>query len=111
VTLTADARVPTDRASRYLVQLCQHLDQMGNQHAHGRGARTHGEPPQVPQVEYTDDHGVITFADGRCTIDATPDALALRVEAPDAESLQNIQAGLAHRLETIGRRDKLTVTW
>jgi uncharacterized membrane protein YcjF (UPF0283 family) len=35
----------------------------------------------------------------------------LRAEAADEESLRRLQDLVAHRLETIGRRDRLKVTW
>lgn len=37
--------------------------------------------------------------------------LRLRAEAPDAETLDQIQRGVAGRLEQIGRRDGLVVHW
>ncbi len=42
---------------------------------------------------------------------ATADALPLRAQAADQDSLQRIQDGIARRLETVGRRDQLRVTW
>lgn len=42
---------------------------------------------------------------------ATADALRLRAEATDQDGLQRIQDGIARRLETVGRRDHLRVTW
>jgi hypothetical protein len=44
-------------------------------------------------------------------MEATDDALILRVEASDDDSLRRLQDGIAGRLQTIGRRDRLTVTW
>jgi len=48
---------------------------------------------------------------GQWTGRATPDTLTLRAEATDEKNLQRIQDLLAGRLEKIGRRDHLTVTW
>jgi hypothetical protein len=48
---------------------------------------------------------------GQWTLQATPDALTLHAEAANEEDLQRIQDLLAARLEKIGRRDHLTVTW
>jgi hypothetical protein len=42
---------------------------------------------------------------------ATDDALILEAEATTADGLRRIQDGITRRLETIGRRDQLTVTW
>lgn len=55
--------------------------------------------------------GIIDFGWGRCTLNATADALTLHAEAGDPQHLQQIQDGITARLERIGRRDKLTVTW
>lgn len=98
--LIADARVATDRARRYLVQLCRHLELVAQ-----------GRPQMQAHVEWSDDRGVISFGRGRCTLRADPGVLALRAEAPDEEALRLIQQRVADRLEQIGRRDRLTVTW
>jgi hypothetical protein len=98
--LTAEASVATERSSRYLVQLCRHLD-----HA----ARMH--PQLQANAEWSEDRGVITFGFGRCVLHAERDALTLRAEATDTESLLRIEQRVADRLAQIGRRDGLTVTW
>jgi hypothetical protein len=106
---TAEARLATDRASRYLAQLCQHANHMG-QHHWPRAGRGH-VPPKVEHVESSGTDGVIRFGSGQCVLHATPDALTVRVEATDEDSLWRLQERITHRLETIGRRDQLTVTW
>jgi hypothetical protein len=42
---------------------------------------------------------------------ASPGLLALRAEATDEESLRRIQGLLAARLQKLGWREGLTVTW
>lgn len=106
--LTAEAHIITDRASRYLTQLCRHADQMGHMPLAGHGAH---RPPEVQHVDYSDTHGSVHFADGQWTIQATGDRLTLRVEATDEDTLRRLQNGVTKRLETIGRRDHLTVQW
>jgi hypothetical protein len=69
--LVAEGRVETERASRYLVQLCRHVH-LAAQHNHGMQA----------QVDWSVDRGMISFGWGRCTLRADPAALALRAEAP-----------------------------
>lgn len=101
---TAEARVPTDRASRYLTQLCRHTNQMGRMRHAGSG-------PQVRHTESSDTTGTVHFGQGTCTLTAEPDALILRVDADDETTLRQLQDGITRRLETIGRRDRLTVTW
>jgi hypothetical protein len=104
---TAQTRIPTDRAGRYLVQLCQHLNQISGHARHGAG----GGPPPIRHVEWSDSHGVIEFASGQCTLDATGDALTIDLAAADTDELREMQQTLAARLKTIGRRDNLVVTW
>jgi hypothetical protein len=54
--LIAEANVETGRSSRYLVQLCRHVDKAGRAH-----------PQMQAHVEWSDDRGVISFdwADAR----------------------------------------------
>ncbi len=107
---TAQTRIPTDRAGRYLAQLCHHLNQISGHARHG-SATDGGGPPQVRRVEWNGSHGVIDFASGRCTLDATSDELTIKLAAEDANELQQLQELLSARLETIGRRDNLVVAW
>jgi hypothetical protein len=44
-------------------------------------------------------------------LSASADMLTVRAEAADEENLERLQTLLARRLETIGRRDQLTVVW
>jgi hypothetical protein len=107
---TAKTRIPTDRAGRYLVQLCQHLSQISGHARHGSATDGSGHPP-IQHVEWSDSHGVIEFASGRCTLDATGDTLTVDLSADDASELLELQQMLAARLTTIGRRDNLVVAW
>jgi hypothetical protein len=108
---TAVAQVDTDRASRYLVQLCRHVSQMGGRGGHRPPSRGGHVPPEVQHVEWTDTRGTIDVGWGRCTVEATADVLTLRLESADEEGLQRLQAAVTHRLETIGRRESLEVAW
>jgi hypothetical protein len=98
--LIAEASVATERSSRYLVQLCQHIHKVGRAH-----------PQMQAHVEWSDDRGVISFHWGRCTLRADPGVLRLRAEAADAEGLHQLEQRVGGRLEQVGRRDRLTVTW
>jgi uncharacterized protein len=98
--LTAEASVATDRAGRYLVQLCRHVN---------LAARAH--PQMRARAEWSDDRGVISFSAARCTLRAEPGVLRLRAEAPDEPSLRELEQRVAERLAQVGRRDRLTVTW
>lgn len=111
---SAEARIDTDRSSRYLVQLCKHASAMGR----GRhGARMHpgaapaGREVQV-QAEWTDTRGRLTFTPwGECTLAADADALRLRIDARDESGLHNIRDILTKDVDRIGRRDNLILTW
>ena len=98
--LIAEARVATERSSRYLVQLCRHVNLVAR-----------ANPQMQAHVEWSDDRGVISFGRGRCTLRADPGVLALYAEAPDEDSLHQLEQRVAGRLEQVGRRDRLTVTW
>jgi hypothetical protein len=98
--LIAEANVETERSSRYLEQLCRHVSLVAQRH-----------PQMQAQVEWSEDRGVIRFGGARCTLRADPGVLTLRAEAPDEESLHQLEQRVAGRLEQVGRRDRLTVTW
>lgn len=110
--LASRAYVQTDRAVRYLAQLCDHGSQLSRIGAHR--PRSHGDggvPPAVRHAGWSGTDGLIDFGRGRCTLHATGDALTLTAEADDLPNLRRIQQGVARRLERIGRRDRLSVTW
>ena len=105
----ADARVETDRAARYLKQLTRHVSQMRARH----GLALHGgdRQPKVLRVESRSNAAKMQFEIGTCFLEAHEDALLLRLVADDETNLQVLQDAIAHRLTTVGRREKLTVTW
>lgn len=108
---SADAQISTERASRYLRQLGQHLGQLSRiRHAVPTGHRGQ-PPPPVQRVELTDACATIHFRNGICTMRAAPHTLTVRIDADDQDALRQLQDGVAHRLETIGRREHLTVDW
>src|SRR5215813_13760219 len=107
---SVEARVRTERASRYLAQLCRHTSQVsvlahGNSHEAGAASAT----PR--RAEYSETDGVVDFDRGHCTLRATPEELILLVEADDEQDLRLLQDALATRVQQIGRRDQLSVTW
>ena len=75
-------------------------------HGHGND----GAPPAATATS-AGAEGIIDFGWGRCTLRATDGALTLRAEAEDPRRLRQIEDGVAARLQRIGRRDQLTVTW
>lgn len=100
---TAEADVPTERASRYLQQLCSHARRM--RHGHGRG---HAGPSAEATSDTT---GRITRGTAICDLTATPANLILRACADDEEQLRSLQEAVTRTVERIGRRDGLTVVW
>lgn len=111
---TADARISTEHAARYLTQLCRHTSKM-REHLGKDGlprTRDAGDaPPPVLHVECSDTFGAIRFGEGQCTLRADDNALLLRVEAGSETALRRLQEGIAHRLETFGHREHLAVRW
>jgi hypothetical protein len=114
----AEARVGTERARRYLAQLCQHVTSHNakgpairrrlRRHAPGGAAPPPGTPPRA---EWTETHGTISFPGGTITLRATPDALIVRADAATGPELQRVQDGISGHLARFGRRDQLTVAW
>jgi len=90
----AQATIPTDCASRYLQQLCKHWSH--------RFA-----------VEFTPQHGTIPFDKTRmCTLDASPEHLALRIEAADNATLVRTQGVVIEHLKRFAFREELgDVQW
>lgn len=54
---------------------------------------------------------MIVFDWGTCTLSASNDALTIHAEAGDENALDRARALIGHRIETIGRRDDLRVSW
>jgi hypothetical protein len=116
---TTEARIETERPSRYLVQLCKHAAAMGSGAGDGPGhsPRVHLRNMLTRRevgvrAEWSDAEGVITFEPwGRCTLEAGTNTLTLHVEARDEQDLRRIQDILTKDLDRIGRRENLAVNW
>ncbi len=99
-----EARIRTDRAGRYLTQLCEHTARISaHPGRHQQSAPRH--------AEHSGTEGIIEFDNGRCTLRATAEELILVAEADDQEHLRLMRDALTTRLRHIGRRDRLTLTW
>lgn len=115
--LTAEAQVQTERPSRYLVQLCQHASKMGKRGTHQIPAHLTGdhraptERPAHVEAEWSETQGTISFDWGTCAVEATQDALLVRVEAADEENLRRIQEIITRDLTRFTKRDPVTVNW
>ena len=90
--MQSEARIATERASRYLQQLCKHF-------AH-----------KLP-TSHTPQEGRIEFGMGVCALQAEPETLVLTADAPDAESLDRLEDVVARHLERFAFRDKPEIRW
>lgn len=115
---TAEARIETEHASRYLVRLCQHISKITNKGPHLRHqgpshlpGTTRTRPDMQAHAEWTETHGIVTFSWGKITLQASPGALTLHAEAADEENLRQVQDLIAGRLAKFGSREHLTVNW
>ena len=109
---TAEARIPTDRPGRYLVQLCKHFANKGRHLTHL--PRTHTLPelrPNQIQAEWTDSDGTLRLPWGQCTLQAVPGALRVCAEADDRENLERLQDLVDTHIARFSRRDALRVEW
>jgi hypothetical protein len=113
--LTAQADIPTEHAARYLTRLCGHASKMGQAgHRLGHRRPSHASadgPPEVRHVQRSENEGTVSLSWGQWTMRALPGLLAVRAEAADEENLTRIQDLLTARLQNLGRREHLTVTW
>lgn len=108
--LIAEARIETDRPSRYLVQLCEHANAMAGSQGRTHSGRAHHQVRV--RAERSDTHGVIHFEPwGRCTLEATATTLVLRIEATAEDGLRRVRDIIGADLARFGRRDDLTVEW
>ena len=92
----AFAIVPTAQASRYLQQLCKHWQ-------HNLA------------VEFTADHGTVTFprdargadhpGDGLVTFDASDAALSVRIDATSPDQLDGLKGAVARHLDRFAFRE------
>ncbi|MGK8558347.1 DUF2218 domain-containing protein [Nocardia gipuzkoensis] len=110
--LTAEACIPTDRASRYLVQLCRHAAAIGGGAQHGRPAGPPSRRDVHVRAEWSSTDGTVIFEPwGRCTLTADEQMLRVRAEAADAGNLREIQSVVTGNLDRFSHREPLRVEW
>ena len=109
-----EARIDTDRPSRYLVQFCKHAAAMAGGghtarlHLRGGGA---GHGVQVA-AQWSDTHGTVTFTPwGVCTLTADAGLLTVRIDAASDDGLARIRDIVSRDLERFTRRNPVTVAW
>lgn len=89
-----EANIPTNDASRYLQQLCKHWSHKF-------------------EVSFTPQEGRVPFsAENTCFLNASPEALNVRVEAADAAEAERLGNLVFKHLERFSFRDPLPApTW
>ncbi|MSP51826.1 MAG: DUF2218 domain-containing protein [Alphaproteobacteria bacterium] len=92
MSVVSEAKVKTDKASQYMVQLCKHFGH------------------RVPAT-YTENTGRIELDMGVCTMQSDPDHMALRSEATDEASLARLEDVIAKHLDHFAWREKPPVNW
>ena len=90
--LTAEARISTEHAGKYLAQLCKHF-------AH-----------KVPAT-WADDLGDVDFGPGTCHMQAAGGELVLLCQADTSDGLQRVTDIVGDHLTRFSWREKLQVTW
>lgn len=88
----AHARLVSDKASRYLAQLCKHF-------AH-----------KIP-VEWSETRGHADFGIGTCQLTVDGDVLLLACRAPTEDALEKVKCIVEDHLLRFGWREKLIVVW
>lgn len=88
---TSTATLNTAKASGYLQQLCKHF-----------GHRM--------EVKFTPKIGVVSFPFGTVSLEASEDALTMRVEG-EAQNIEKLETVMASHLERFAFRENLRVAW
>ncbi|MEM7721529.1 MAG: DUF2218 domain-containing protein [Pseudomonadota bacterium] len=88
----ATMKVPTEKASSYLQQLCKHF-------AH------------KVETRFTPEEGSIAFDFGRAELIARDGVLIISANASDQASLERLQRVLSSHLERFAFRETLTMNW
>lgn len=91
--MRATARVATDKAARYLSQLCKHF-------AH-----------RLPASLDDEGGGRIDFPFGSCALAADEAALHLSLEATSAPDLRQLEQVIAAHLKRFAFREPVEVAW
>lgn len=88
----AEAQVKSERASRYLVQLCKHF--------------SHKAP-----ADYDEARGQVDFQPGLCVMSAADNRLTLRCEALSESDLHRVKDIVADHLVRFAWQEKIAVVW
>jgi hypothetical protein len=109
------AQIETERAGRYLIQLCKHAAAMSDGAGHGPHMQLHGKMARTEMrvtAEWSSASGTITFVPwGDCRLTADANTLTLRIQATDEDGLTQIRDVVTRDLQRFSNREPLTVTW
>ena len=89
-------RLESPQSKQLLAQVCGQLQER---------AATH--PELGIAVELSDTDGTVDFGWARCNLQATPDALEIRIEAPDADDVDRLRELLTRHLDRHGAGERL----
>ena len=93
MAVTSTSRVATERGERYRKQLASHF---GN---------------RVEVVQESAGNVLKWGFGGTTTLTVEPDALVMRADAEDTETLDRVKDVTGRHLERFGEKDGLVVTW
>jgi len=92
IMFASQAEVTTDRAGRYLDQLCKHF-------AH-----------KIP-VTLAPGRGTITFSEGECDLTSNETLLTLKVSANTADAVKQLEDVVARHLARFAFREPPVIAW
>jgi uncharacterized protein len=82
----AKASVPTANASKYLQQLCKHWS-------------------HKLDVDFSERNGVVRFPSAVASLEASPDALVITIEANESETVERMKGVVATHLDRFAFRE------
>ncbi|WP_028465896.1 DUF2218 domain-containing protein [Nisaea denitrificans] len=94
---SAHATVRSEKAGRYLVQLCKHF--------------AHKIPATWEETDGKDTTGHADFGIGTCDMTARDGALLLACNAPDEDGLGKVKYVLEDHIVRFGWKEELKVDW
>lgn len=90
--LTSTTYVKTDKATKYVAQLCKHFKH------------------KVP-AQYTEAHGQVDFQPGDCELNADPTGLHIRCSTDDENNLGRLEFILEDHLKRFAWREDVEIIW
>jgi hypothetical protein len=110
----SEARIDTDRPSRYLIQFCRHANAIGS--VEPQRLPMHGDGTEALQhvtvrAEWSDTEGTVSLDPwGHCRLEATETSLSIRLEACDDDTLRRIEDIVSTNIHRFSG-GALTPTW